>query len=249
MKLIINADDFGLSKSITDGIICGIRGGYITSTTIMVNMEFAQYAVEKAIENNIQCVGLHVNLTVGKPIIPNPVLTDENGVFLYNRKQIENPFITYEDVYAEVSAQIEQFRKLCGDRLKLDHLDYHHAILQNEAIRRAIFDIAKQHNLPMRNGIRDFQLNQNECDGVKMPDILVSDFTIKNVSLEKIGSIVEQFRQKDVVVEIMTHPGWIDEHTKSLTSYVGRDKELDVLKQAKGKGVFQGVQLVSFAKV
>ena len=42
MKLIINADDFGLSKSITDGIIVGILGGYITSTTIMSNMDYAE---------------------------------------------------------------------------------------------------------------------------------------------------------------------------------------------------------------
>lgn len=39
MKLIINADDLGLSKSITDGIIAGIKEKYITSTTIMVKME------------------------------------------------------------------------------------------------------------------------------------------------------------------------------------------------------------------
>ncbi len=53
MRLIIEADDFGLSKSITDGIIDGINGGYITSTNIMTNMPFAKYAVEKAVENNI----------------------------------------------------------------------------------------------------------------------------------------------------------------------------------------------------
>lgn len=47
MRLIINADDFGLSKSITDGIIEGIKGKYITSTTIMVNMEYAEYAINK----------------------------------------------------------------------------------------------------------------------------------------------------------------------------------------------------------
>lgn len=41
MKLIINADDFGLSKSITDGIITGIKDGYITSTSIMINMKYA----------------------------------------------------------------------------------------------------------------------------------------------------------------------------------------------------------------
>lgn len=42
MRLIINADDFGLSKSISDGIIEGIQGGYITSTSIMANMKYAE---------------------------------------------------------------------------------------------------------------------------------------------------------------------------------------------------------------
>ncbi len=111
MRLIIEADDFGLSKSITDGIIEGIKGGYITSTNIMANMPYAKYAVEKAIENNLKSVGLHINLTVGKPAIENAALTDENGNFLYNRKQIENPNLTYESVYNEIMAQIKQVEK------------------------------------------------------------------------------------------------------------------------------------------
>lgn len=79
MKLIINADDFGLSKSITDGIIEGIQGGYITSTSIMANMEYAGYAIDCAIKNNISHIGLHVTLTAGKPILPNPRLTRGGG--------------------------------------------------------------------------------------------------------------------------------------------------------------------------
>ena len=81
MRLIINADDFGLSKSITDGIIEGIKGGYITSTSIMANMEYAEYAVKEAIKNNINCIGLHINLTIGKPVLKNSNLTDEDGIF------------------------------------------------------------------------------------------------------------------------------------------------------------------------
>ena len=81
MKLIINADDFGFTKSITDGIIEGIKGGYITSTSIMSNMEATEYAVLKALENNIDCIGLHINFTKGKPMIPNNHLMDENGNF------------------------------------------------------------------------------------------------------------------------------------------------------------------------
>lgn len=40
MKIIINADDFGMSKSITDGIIYGIKKGFITSTSIIANLEY-----------------------------------------------------------------------------------------------------------------------------------------------------------------------------------------------------------------
>lgn len=79
MKLIINSDDFGLSKSITDGIVDGIKEGVLTSTSIMANMDYAKYAVEQAIKNNICCVGLHINLTVEKPIIANSHLTDAGG--------------------------------------------------------------------------------------------------------------------------------------------------------------------------
>ncbi len=79
MKLIINADDFGLSKSITDGIVDGIKNGNITSTSIMANMPYAEYAVEQAIKNKISCIGLHTTLTVGKPLIQNPRLTAREG--------------------------------------------------------------------------------------------------------------------------------------------------------------------------
>lgn len=88
MKLIINADDYGLSKSISDGIILGIREGYITSTSIMANMTWAEYAIQKALEYNIDCIGLHINLTVGKPILKNDNLINNNGYFYYNKEQI-----------------------------------------------------------------------------------------------------------------------------------------------------------------
>ena len=129
MKLIINADDFGLSKSITDGIIDGIKNGYITSTTIMANMEYTEYAIKEAIDKNINCIGLHINLTAGKPILKNSNLTDEEGKFLYNQKQIDNTNLTYEDVYNEITAQINQIKKLSQNKIKLDHLDTHHLYL------------------------------------------------------------------------------------------------------------------------
>lgn len=242
MKLIINADDFGLSKSITDGIVDGIKEGVLTSTTIMANMDYAKYAVEQAIKKGITCVGLHINLTVGKPIIPNSRLTDEKGVFLYNRKQIDdNKELTYEDVYNEIKAQVAKIEEYGKGKLKLDHIDSHHFPEDNPIICKAISDVAKEMNLPTR------QLRY--AKGHKAPDVLVLDFTIENVTIEKLESIIQKYKNTNSIVEIMTHCGYVDDFTRKITSYVGREKELNVLREAKQKGLFDGIELISFSQL
>ena len=242
MKLIINADDFGLSKSITDGIIDGIKFGCITSTSIMVNMPYAKYAVENAVKNNINCVGLHINLTVGKPVLTNNNLTDDNGVFLYNRKQIDRQDINYSDVYEEIVAQINLFEKYSGGKIKLDHLDTHHHLIDNPVISQAIFDIAKKYNLPVRNwgGVPNY---------LKTPDVFMFGFTIKNVDYNYLKTYIMENKSKNIYAELATHAGYVDEETKSITSYLNRDAELEILKQAKQDGLFDDVELISFSQL
>ena len=238
MRLIINADDFGFTKSITDGIIGGIKGGYITSTSLMVTMEAAEYAINKAIENNIDCIGLHINLTKGKPVIPNEHLTDENGNFLHRSIQLTNPNLSYEDAYNEIKAQLDLVEKLSGGKLKIDHLDTHHFACSNENIRKAKITVAKERNIPIRN--------EFECD-VLRTDVFNTDFSLVDVTYEKLESIINTYKDKDISMEIMVHPGYMDEHTMSLTSYnMEREKELEILKQAKENGLFDEIELISF---
>lgn len=240
MKLIINADDFGLSKSISDGILLGIKEEYITSTSIMANMPFAEYAVRKAIENGINCIGLHINLTVGKPIIENNNLINNEGAFYYNREQIENPKLTYQDAYNEIMAQMDIVSKYSYGKLKLDHLDTHHHLMDNPNIRQAIIDISKKFNLPIR---------KNNVKGIKCPDILYKDFTINNVNVDSIRNMIETYKNENVVVELMTHAGFIDEYTKSVTSYLNRESELNILKESKKIGLFEVVELINFQHI
>ena len=240
MKLIINADDFGLSKSISDGIILGIQEGYITSTSVMANMPYAEYAVKKAIENDINCIGLHINLTVGKPIVENSNLVDNEGVFYYDREQIENLKLTYQDAYNEIMAQIYVISNYSNGKLKLDHLDTHHHLMDNPNIRQAIIDISKKFNLPIR---------KEKAQNIKCPDVLYKDFTINNVNVDSIRHMVETYKEKDVIVELMTHPGFIDEYTKSVTSYLNRESELNVLKESKKIGLFEDVELINFQQI
>lgn len=241
MKLIINADDYGLSKSISDGIILGIREGYITSTSIMANMTWAEYAIQKALEYNIDCIGLHINLTVGKPILKNDNLINNNGYFYYNKEQIENPKLTYQDAYNEIMAQVNAISNYSDGKLKIDHLDTHHHLMDNPNIKQAIVDIAQKLNLPIRK--------YDNIQNIKCPDFLYKDFTINNVSIDSIKQMIEKYKNDNVVVELMTHPGLIDEYTKTVTSYLNREKELLVLKESKELGLFEEIDLVSFQQL
>lgn len=239
MKLIINADDFGLSESINDGIISGIKKGCITSTSIMANMDFAKDAVKKVLRNNISCVGLHINLTMGKPIVVNSNMTDENGTFLSKKEQLSNCKLTYLDVYNEIMAQMKKVDEYSDGKLRIDHLDCHHMLLVNDTIKRVVEDIALELNIPVRN--------ENNVKA-KCPDVFYMDFTIVDVKLEAIGKMIELYKDKDVIVEFPTHAGFIDEYTKTITSYLDREEELRVLIEAKNNGLFDEIELISYSQ-
>lgn len=72
MSLIVNADDFGRDAAYNAAIVESFRRRWINQTTIMVNMSGFEEAVRLAKENGFwDRVGLHLNLTEGRP------LTDE----------------------------------------------------------------------------------------------------------------------------------------------------------------------------
>src|SRR4030065_195749 len=60
--LIVNADDFGLSDYINEGIIKGHQAGIITSATLMIKREYTRAAVRLSKGNRSLCVGLHLDL-------------------------------------------------------------------------------------------------------------------------------------------------------------------------------------------
>lgn len=83
MKLILNADDFGLSKPTNDAIYELAKLGSLSSTTVMVNMPFAN-DIEKIVALEKISVGLHFNLTQGKPLLSAdrvPSLVNDHGCF------------------------------------------------------------------------------------------------------------------------------------------------------------------------
>lgn len=80
MKLIVNADDFGLTDGVTLGILHAMEHGIVTSTTMMVNTPGAQAAADIARREAGLAVGLHINISLGSPLTACESLM-ENGKF------------------------------------------------------------------------------------------------------------------------------------------------------------------------
>lgn len=109
--LILNADDFGLSPSVNRGIVEAYHAGVITSTTLMANMPGFDEAVQIAKAEPGLGVGLHFNLSYGRPLSePRKVssLVDPTGAYTYRPGQDAVPW-TAEDVQTELEAELHVF--------------------------------------------------------------------------------------------------------------------------------------------
>ena len=67
-RLIVNADDYGLSEGVCLRILKAHRDGILTSTTCMMNMENIEKYLEMTKDYPNLGLGVHLNITVGKPL-------------------------------------------------------------------------------------------------------------------------------------------------------------------------------------
>jgi hopanoid biosynthesis associated protein HpnK len=127
--LIVNADDFGLTSGVNRAIIDGHNRGIITSATLMANMPAFDDAVRLAKEHPTLGVGLHFNITQGRPVSPASQvrsLIDGRGDFLGTTTALLKLALTgrlrAEEVVVELRAQIQ---RVLDAGLRLIHIDTH----------------------------------------------------------------------------------------------------------------------------
>lgn len=66
--LIVNADDFGFTRGVNEGIALAFKSGILTSTTIMANGDAFEEAADIALANPALGVGCHLALVGGRPV-------------------------------------------------------------------------------------------------------------------------------------------------------------------------------------
>jgi len=161
-RLIVNADDFGLSHSVNEAIIRAHREGMVTTASLMVNEPGYDEAVKLAKENPQLGVGLHLTLLKGHSALSPekiPGLVTARGEFsdrpvgtgfryFFNRS-------LHEPLRAEMHAQ---FAKFHATGLPLDHVNGHLHLHLHPTVFRILMEDAD------KLGIRHLRLTR-DCLG------------------------------------------------------------------------------------
>lgn len=129
-RIIINADDLGMSKEVNSAIEKAIQEGCISSSTIMANAPAFEDAVRIAKLYPNVSFGLHLNIDEFNPLTDSSVfakygMMSENGSF--KKEYLQNADINYSDellkaIYSEWKTQME---KLLSAGITPSHLDSH----------------------------------------------------------------------------------------------------------------------------
>jgi len=154
IRLIINADDYGMNPNCTKAITECMLKGWVTNTSLMVNMPSCEDAVEQARQNGLlDRIGLHLNFTEGVPLTErireNREFCDENGEFNWGfrsggfKKLLRSLDAADADVLAEeTEAQIRRYIDL---GLPVRHFDAHHHSHLVYRVIPVVFGVARKY--------------------------------------------------------------------------------------------------------
>lgn len=155
-QLVVNGDDLGFSPGVNRGVLKGHQDGIVTSTTVMMNMPFAEQGLTDALTHAPHLgIGVHVNLCEGRPVCdPERVstLVDDDGYFFPPDELMQAAMqFAADELHAEIAAQIERFVQISGQNPT--HLDahYHVSYLHPFALEAKLALAREYGNLPLRN--------------------------------------------------------------------------------------------------
>ncbi len=162
-RVIINADDFGMSAEVNEAVIRAYKEGVLTSTSLMVTGAAFEQAVRLAKENPGLAVGIHLVTVVGRSVLSHaeiPRLVDRQGNFSNNPVAAGFKYYFSSGARRELRKELaEQFRIFHSTGLPLSHIDGHLHLHSHPVIFNAALDLGAQYGTRrMRVPVEDRQL-------------------------------------------------------------------------------------------
>jgi predicted glycoside hydrolase/deacetylase ChbG (UPF0249 family) len=232
MRIIVNADDLGISEPVNEAIFQGMRRGVITSATMLSNGPSVRVAAQ-----NLQLFprcsfGVHLNLTEFEPLCPGSKvdlasILDKKGCFNGNSiREVRISPAMLRAIFREWRSQIENLMRL---GVEPSHLDAHHHVHTIPQLLPVLAAIRRRYKI---NKVR---ISRNMYDDSERPGrLLLAKKRLFNAALRTIGFRTTRIftdlatfiklcavrPPRPASVELMTHPGSIprDEEATLLES-------------------------------
>lgn len=247
-KLIINADDFGLCKSVNESIIeCYLKNN-LTSATLMVNTDNSEQAIDLAKKYNLN-IGLHFNIVRGKSLYGKSTLTDNDGFFFSRQKLfylIMMNKINKDDVKKEFLTQLNFFKNA---NLNLSHFDSDNHTHMHPFIFNSILDIINSNEKLILRKVNPFYLSSffanpsrflqqsffkllsfwNFKNNLKSNDFIVSIYDLNKytkISIKNYHKLLHT-NKKNFTLELMVHPY---KKSKELSKFYKSQKEISFVE-------------------
>jgi predicted glycoside hydrolase/deacetylase ChbG (UPF0249 family) len=225
-RLIVNADDFGLSFGVNRGIIKAHEQGIVTSTSLMVRWPAASEAAAYGRVYKDLSLGLHLDLGEW-------AYRDGAWVPVYE-------VVSADDTAAvadEVSRQLSNFRRLCGK--DPTHVDSHQHVHLRESVRSVVIEVAESLGVPLRHCSSKVRycgaFYGQTADGVSFP---------YGISVDNLSKVLGELPPG--LTELGCHPG--EGHDVDTMYRSERFEELRVLCDPRIRAAISvmGIELCSF---
>jgi predicted glycoside hydrolase/deacetylase ChbG (UPF0249 family) len=248
MRVIINADDLGISEPVNDAIFDLMRRRLITSATVMANGAAVESAARRLRELPHCSFGVHLNLTNFASLSRHPGFgecVDDAGIFRGNIRRIRIDGNVREAVVAEWKVQIERVLAL---GVPVSHLDSHHHVHTIPKLFGPLKQVQKYF------GVRKIRISHNlyRNAGLKVRTMLAAkaawNFALRHygatqttdrfTGLADFHAVSQQNRICCRTIELMVHPG--DPHF---------DLETQLLDGAWREHCQEPIELISYKEL
>lgn len=237
IRLIANADDFGWTRDVNEGIVYAHRNGILTATTLMAGgAEFA-HAVQLARETPTLDVGCHLTLLQGTSALTGRPLHEDIPALLTDiaMRRI--------DIYGELSAQV---RKIIAAGIAPTHLDAHKHTHVLPAVASAVARIVREFGIRWVRKPFDFgglagpagwsaRLMHTQRNGLQRKLREAGAVTTDHFAGFALTGYLDETRLLELIerlpegtTELMCHPGFCREQLRASRTRLMESREIEL---------------------
>jgi len=150
-RLIVCADDFGLTKGVNNGIVQCFQKGILTSTSLMANGPNFIHALSLTEQNPGLDVGIHLTLTDLMPIRPFLIkdLIGPDSKFFTNYLSVIKKIISKPNILGQIKDEFRaQIEYILQKGIIPSHINSHKHIHIFPPIWKIVLKLAREYRIP-----------------------------------------------------------------------------------------------------